>query len=395
MQSISNEERRARLATRHLLLPGQRTDNIESICDSVVALHSSDPVSVYLSAGARMSNPSIQAIDEALYDSKLLSRHHAMRRTLWVTSQTVTPLAHASSSRAIAARERTRTLQLLEDSDVEDPQAWLEAALSDVLRLVSNNGPIGTRAVGSALPDLAIPLTLAPGKPYEATINAHGRVLLLAAFEGLIVRTRPSGTWISSEYAWSSAEMVSVDEESASAALVDLWLQRFGPGSDQDLRWWTGWTGKQVSQALEKARAVRVELEDDVVGWVSVHDLPSPPIQPWVSLLPALDPTTMGWKNRDWYLSKRVADRVFDRNGNGGPTVWIDGEIVGGWAQRPDGAIVTDIPEDVTSARREEISEACERVTALVADTRYRVRFPPPNQGDLFSAEHGGHTPVD
>ena len=52
-----------------------------------------------------------------------------------------------------------------------------------------------------------------------------------------------------------------------------------------------------------------------------------------MALLPALDPTAMGWAQRSWYVGEHHAS-LFDRSGNIGPTVWIDGRIVGGWAQR-------------------------------------------------------------
>ncbi len=59
---IGTDERRARLARRHLLLPSLRTDDVAAIADAVVALHSTDPVTVHLSAmqrmGTRRSRPS-------------------------------------------------------------------------------------------------------------------------------------------------------------------------------------------------------------------------------------------------------------------------------------------------------------------------------------------------
>ena len=70
------------------------------------------------------------------------------------------------------------------------------------------------------------------------------------------------------------------------------------------------------------------------------------PVEPWVALLPGLDPTTMGWKERDWYLPDAGAD-TFDRMGNAGPTVWVDGRVVGGWAQAADGEIRTRYLVDV------------------------------------------------
>ena len=43
---------------RHRLLPHARTDDLTAIADGLVALHSTDPVTVYLSAMVRMVHPS-------------------------------------------------------------------------------------------------------------------------------------------------------------------------------------------------------------------------------------------------------------------------------------------------------------------------------------------------
>ena len=63
-----------------------------------------------------------------------------------------------------------------------------------------------------------------------------------------------------------------------------------------------------------------------------------PRAEPWVALLPGLDPTTMGWKQRAWYLPESAAE-AFDSSGNAGPTIWLDGRVVGAWAQSPDGRV--------------------------------------------------------
>ena len=98
MRRIEVEERHARLALRHLLLPRTRTDDVAAIADALVALHSSDPVSVYLSAAARMANPSLEAMEQALYLQRRLIRHHAMRRTLWVATPAVVRRMHAAAT---------------------------------------------------------------------------------------------------------------------------------------------------------------------------------------------------------------------------------------------------------------------------------------------------------
>ena len=109
MRTIPVAERRARLARRHRLLPDTRTDDVAAIADSVVALHSSDPVTVYLSAAARMVHPSLQAVERALYDDRSVFRHHAMRRTLWVGTPDVVRTIHAAATGTLVAPEHRRT----------------------------------------------------------------------------------------------------------------------------------------------------------------------------------------------------------------------------------------------------------------------------------------------
>src|SRR5690606_4404040 len=97
--------------------------------------------------------------------------------------------------------------------------------------------------------------------------------------------------------------------------------------------------------ALAELDVVAVEVEtgtpDDPAPQDGVMlrgtDLPGPddvPLEGSVALLPALDPTTMGWAARDWYLGPHKA-AVFDTIGNAGATVWWEGRIVGAWAVRP------------------------------------------------------------
>ena len=76
----------------------------------------------------------------------------------------------------------------------------------------------------------------------------------------------------------------------------------------------------------------------------------------WVAVLPGLDPTTMGWKERGWYLPEAAAD-AFDRMGNAGPTLWVDGRVVGAWAQTADGELRTHLFEPLPTARAAEVEQ--------------------------------------
>ena len=101
-----------------------------------------------------------------------------------------------------------------------------------------------------------------------------------------------------------------------------------------------------------------------------------------MALLPSLDPTPMGWKERDWYLGPHEGP-LFDRNGNIGPTVWADGRIVGGWSQRPDGEVVTELLEDVGIDHRTLLDAEVERLSACIGDTVVKPSFPTPLQKRL------------
>jgi Winged helix DNA-binding domain len=148
------------------------------------------------------------------------------------------------------------------------------------------------------------------------------------------------------------------------------------------MKWWTGWPVTQVRAALATVGAVEVEMESGA-GYVLPDDLDSLPlIEPWVALLPALDPTTMGWKEREWYLGPH-APRLFDSNGNAGQTIWVDGKIVGAWGQRVSGEVVWELLEDIGSERLAEIGLQAEELESWLDDKRLIARFASPLDREL------------
>lgn len=387
MRTISDEERRRRLANRHAISPSGRTDDVADAIEAVVALHSSDPTSVFLSAAARLRSATVGAIDAALYDARIAVRHHAMRRTMWVMTHSVAQAANAGFTRKIARAERRRTATLFGEDET-----WVADALDRVVAVVhSAAGPIGAREVGAALPDLAEQRLVNLGKTHQGMMAPHTRLLLCAGFEGRIARGRPAGSWIGSQYAWTRSDAWHAidwsrpDELTGAVAVIGRYLDRFGPATLEDIVWWTGGTKSQVRRALDRLGVVAARLDDGENGFVlPTDDRGDDDSGPWVALLPGLDPTAMGWKRRGWYLTPDVAARVTDRNGNVGPTVWADGRVVGGWVQRPDGTIAHD-SDGLSSTHRELLEVEIDRLRAFVGETRFSVRFPAPNQRDLLA----------
>ncbi len=386
MREIDDAERRARLASRHRLAPPWRTDDPLEIANSLVALHSSDPVSVYLSTAARQQHASFEPLETALYDDRVLVRHHAMRRTIWVVPVETAVDAHAATTQELAARERARTTRATGWT-----AEFMDRSIDDLVDLVASEGPLTTREIGELRPDLTVRVTLGVNTRNPASIPTHTRLLLHAGFEARIVRGRPSGSWISSEYAWHETvswlgrPIANGPARAAAARITARWLSAFGPGTETDIRWWTGWTAMAVRQALADIEAAKVALPDGSTGFVLPTDAGRTEVPgPWVALLPGLDPTAMGWKERAWYLDDATAARVVERNGNVGPTIWADGRVVGGWLQRPDGTIATELNRPISPSHRAMLSDEIDALTEVLGETRFRTRFPAPNQADLL-----------
>ena len=306
-----------------------------------------------------------------------------MRRTLWIFGHDAARLAHHSATLGVARAQRRRLLEMLAAGGVADPGSWLESAATEVAALLTGSGPLSAREIGARLPELAIPVPVGGGK-FATTQAAHSRVLLQLGFEGHVLRARPTGTWINGQYRWAAAGswfpggFGELGHRDAAAGLARRWLGAFGPGTRTDLAWWAGWTVATTSRALADVGAVEVELADGT-GYVLPDDVDAPPpAAPSVALLPGLDPSTMGWKQRDFHLDPADVAVLFDRNGNGGPTAWVDGAVVGGWHQRRDGAVMLHVPGDVGTEARAALEERARFLEHLLGDVRFHVRFPSP-----------------
>ena len=154
------------------------------------------------------------------------------------------------------------------------------------------------------------------------------------------------------------------------------YLEAYGPVTFTDVKWWTGWTVKQTRRALAANEVEEVALENGP-GLVLAGDTELSAAETGgVALLPGLDSTPMGYKERDWFLGPHQAE-LFDTNGNIGPSVWLDGQIVGGWAQRPDGTIAVELLSAVPKrAQRRIAAHAAELETWMdgaVAVPRFRT----------------------
>jgi Winged helix DNA-binding domain len=239
-------------------------------------------------------------------------------------------------------------------------------------------GEIISTELAAADPLLGTRVEVGTGTKYATTVSVASRLLTLLSAEGQVVRTRPRGGWTSTQFRWATldawiGDVERPDTATASSDMARLWLRSYGPATIDDLQWWTGWTKTRTKAALATLDTVEVDL-DGTPGLLLASDAdPVPAPDPWVALLPALDPSAMGWKHRDFCLGPH-RQLLYDVNGNAGPTVWADGRIVGGWAQRDDGEVVVRLLDDVGGETAARIDESAASLTTKLDDVRLKAR---------------------
>jgi hypothetical protein len=395
---VNIAQRRGRLVERQLL--GAPGATVTEVAGSLVALHATDPVTVYLSARAR-GGCGAEHVDAALYTERTLVRMLGMRRTVFVVPASLARVVQAACTDDVAARLRRQLVKDLDGGGVGDGDAdgWLRSVEDGVLRsLAARGGGASGAQLSADEPRLRTQLSFSPDKAYGGTAYITSRVLVLIAAEGRTVRGRRRGGWSSGQFEWflpkawlhgdgpdDGPDDGTSDGLKAGAARTELarrWLATFGPAPAADLRWWAGWTGAQTKAALAGLPVTGVDL-DGQPGIALADDLDFPAEPPAVAaLLPALDPTPMGWQARSWYLGGH-APLLFDRTGNIGPSVWWSGRVVGGWAQRPSGEVVYRLLEDIGTDGEAAVTAQAVALEAWLGTDRVTPRFRTPLEREL------------
>jgi hypothetical protein len=373
MRHVSDDERRARIAVRHALAPAARADTPEAVTRAMTVLHATEPATVYLSCWARGDAIDAADVDRALYRDRTLVKQLAMRRTLFVFPRNLLPAVWPSASARVAGNERARMAKDVVTAGLAaDGNEWLDRARGEVLAVLAGE-PAGLTAaeIRRAVPMLGFKIQVRSGEVWSAP-----RVLTHLGATADIVRGANTGGWHLSRPRWTVLRnwLGEVPEPWTAAdgyrELVRRWLGTFGPGTEDDIVWWLGATKAVVRDALAVLEAVPVSLDGGGSGWLLPGDLDEPPDPgPWTALLPVLDPTTMGWKTRDFQLGPH-REHIFDRNGNGGATAWVDGRIVGCWVQDADGVVRVHLLEKVSAAARRSLDAEATRLTTWLGGFR-------------------------
>jgi hypothetical protein len=374
LRTVSVQERRRSIVGRHHLDGSGKGP--EEVTQALLALHATDPASVYLSVLARSARTTLADVSESMYERRSLVRWMAMRRTLFLLPRGDVPLVQAAVSAPLAATLRRRLISQLERNGSEPPidgdvGPWLAALEVRVEAALRARGTATGAQLSTDEP--ALRTVIPPRAPSDVRQTVTSALLTLMSTEGRLVRSTPTGSWTSRHHRWEPVEhwwpdgLPQLDEEESQRVLARRWLARFGPATADDLQWWTGWTKTTVQQALSRLPIEEVDLHGQAGIALGAPDAPDedpapdPTGRPAATLLPSLDPTPMGWKHREWFFG--IDQRqLFDRNGNIGPTLWWDGEIIGSWAVAATGEVRVKLVADRGTEASHAIQDAAARL---------------------------------
>lgn len=373
MRHVSDDERRARIGVRHALAPSFRVDSPEVATRAMTVLHATESATVYLSCWARVRSLDATDVDNALYDQRSLVKQLAMRRTLFTFPRDLLPAAWSSASARVANTEGARMAKDVVKAGIAvDGNDWLDRARAEVLTLLTD-APEGLSAleVRQAVPMIDVKVEGSAGEIWSAP-----RVLTHLGATADIMRGNNTARFPVSRPLWTLTrhwlDDAPTDLESADGyrEIVRRWLHSFGPGTEDDIVWWLGSTKTVVRAALAELEAVAVSLDSGDTGWLLPDDVAtvSDP-GPWAALLPVLDPTIMGWKNRDFYLGPH-RNQLFDTRGNAGTTAWVDGRVVGCWIQDAAGVVHVRVLESVSADAQRALDAEAVRLTEWLGGVR-------------------------
>jgi hypothetical protein len=164
-------------------------------------------------------------------------------------------------------------------------------------------------------------------------------------------------------------------EAEAQAALVQAYLAAFGPATEADISFWSGFgkseTGRAVAALAAKTTLILVEgipgmlllLKEQAEALQATQ----PPDQPLVHFLPADDPFTTAYRaSRSRYFSDQKLQRhIFDSAGVAAPAIVVNGQVVGRWAWS-NNQLTWELLAEIDPALQPLIQAEAERLRAFL-----------------------------
>jgi len=352
---------------KHHLAEDSKIDDVVQIVRDVGGLHATGSTVPYLSLFARTRSFLREGLDEELYERRSLGKIRCIRKTLYILTREMIPIAYAAARRVVEKASK----KYIEFRGVSPDQ--YEDASKTILAILKGRE-----------------MTASEIKRILKTQLDVSAILYLMCDQGLLIRSKPEKGWRDRNHRYSlfneyfpDIDLTKMDEAEARTLLIKNYLCSFGPVTENDISWWTGLEKRQVRHALnnlqEQSTHIRIsDLERDFIMLRSDEDLlkdMSLPQRRVVNLLPTLDPYLMGYKERGRYLNYEHYDKVFDRSGNATSTILLDGRVgVWDFAEDTEPTVKIFLFEEVGGSVLREIRLKARRIGRFIADKEVKIK---------------------
>jgi len=350
------------------LTEDSKIDNIVQIVKDVGGLHATRPTVPYLSLLSRTKNFTREKLDEELYLKRRLGKIRCVRKTVYIFHKDSIPIAIVATKRMVepTSEKYSKFLGI--------NQKEYEETAKQILILLKDKG-MTTREIKKAL----------------GTRQNISPIVNLMCDKGLLIRGNPKGGWKSNLHTYylfrnyfPDLDLNVVDEREARRLLVEQYLASFGPVTENDIAWWTGFPKSQIRQIMHESQ--------DLISFVEISDVKDNyfilssqrtnlistmlPRKHVINVLPGLDPYLMGFKDRERYLKHKYYNFIFDRSGNATSTILLDGRIVGIWdfTENKELSIKVFFFEEVEDSVLKEISLKAVKMGRFIANREVQIK---------------------
>jgi len=323
---------------KHYLLEGSEAKDVLQVVNDIIALHATSAGTPYISLFARMKDFKRKDLDEEFYIKRGLVRLRAMRGTLFITSLESAPMLYQATK-----LPEPQLLNMTRKWGISQSEY---SELSEKLHNFLKGGGKALTEIRKALPrDLVRAVEFRDGKSIYKWTNVKV-VLTMMMRRGIVISEKDMGTlrltkankYVLFQEIYPKLNFDSVTSEEAKTMLVKHYIKSFGPVTEEDIAWWTGFTRTDVKEALaaieKELVCVKLSglqgdylmLETDYRHFIKFKPLTTQS----VSLLPYEDPYTKGYKVRDRLVDKAREKMVYV-GGGVQPTILLNGKIIGTW----------------------------------------------------------------
>jgi len=341
-------------------------ENIVQTVKDVGGLHATSSTTPYLSLHARTKDFRRECLDHELYVKRSLGKIRYVRTTVYILPKHMIPVAFAAT-RAMAELASEAYSKFL---GVNKEQ--YEETSKQIAEIIKGQKGMTVKQIKQRL---------------GTKVNVSPIVNLMCD-KGLLIRGAPEKGWRSNLHTYylfaehfPDLKLNEISEVVARKAVVRQYFASFGPATENDATWWTGFPRSQVKELITDLRdkITAIDASDtDKTYLVLSRDkksLASPrnEEQHAVNLLPSLDPYLMGFKDRERYIDEEHYSFVFDRSGNATSTILVDGRVAGVWDFVAP-FVKTYLFHDLDAAVLKEIQIKARRVGAFISGKEAKIK---------------------